>query len=82
MPLTRNDSGDGGAPAGTRLLTRLHPSDKSAAGGDVILGGFATALVAAIFCYICVTRRNQETKTVEYIVVLFSGSIPISAQKN
>ncbi|KAF7150224.1 hypothetical protein RHSIM_Rhsim02G0116500 [Rhododendron simsii] len=60
-----NDSGDGGAPAGNRLLTRRHSSDKSAAGGDVILGGFATALVAAIFCYIRVTRRNQQTKTME-----------------
>ncbi|KAI8567480.1 hypothetical protein RHMOL_Rhmol02G0125400 [Rhododendron molle] len=60
-----NDSGDGGAPAGNRLLTRRHSSHKSAAGGDVILGGFATALVAAIFCYIRVTRRNQQIKTAE-----------------
>ncbi|KAF7151159.1 hypothetical protein RHSIM_Rhsim02G0116800 [Rhododendron simsii] len=39
-----NDPGDGGAPARNRLLTRRHSSDKFAAGGDVILGGFATAL--------------------------------------
>lgn len=50
---------------GNRFVIRHHSSDKSAAGGDVILGGFATALIAAILCYIRVTRRNQETKTVE-----------------
>ncbi|OIT33500.1 hypothetical protein A4A49_62014, partial [Nicotiana attenuata] len=34
-----------------------HSFDKSMAGGDLILGGFAIALIASIFCYIRVTRR-------------------------
>ncbi|KAG8365421.1 hypothetical protein BUALT_Bualt18G0103200 [Buddleja alternifolia] len=33
---------------------------KSIAGGDVILGGFATALIATIFCYIRITRRSKD----------------------
>ncbi|KAH7858239.1 hypothetical protein Vadar_021630 [Vaccinium darrowii] len=60
-----HNSGNGGTLAGNRRVTRHHSSDKSAAGGDVILGGFATALIAAIFCYIRVTRRNQHAKTLE-----------------
>ncbi|KMT04033.1 hypothetical protein BVRB_8g186340 [Beta vulgaris subsp. vulgaris] len=40
-----------------RLVSR-HRSDIPA-GGDVILGGFALAFVAAIICYIRATKRNQ-----------------------
>ncbi|KAG0457169.1 hypothetical protein HPP92_022326 [Vanilla planifolia] len=32
--------------------------DKSIAAAEVVLGGFATAVLAAIFCYIRVTRRT------------------------
>ncbi|GAB4826798.1 hypothetical protein Ancab_033679 [Ancistrocladus abbreviatus] len=41
-----------------------HHWGRSMAGGDVILGGFATAMVASIFCYIRITRRvhHQESK--------------------
>lgn len=39
-----------------------HRPDRSIAGADIILGGFATAILAAIFCYIRVTRRNQDEK--------------------
>ncbi|KAA8515438.1 hypothetical protein F0562_018951 [Nyssa sinensis] len=46
-------------PVGRRIA-KHHSSDNSAAGGDVILGGFATALVAVIYCYIRVTRKNQD----------------------
>ena len=34
--------------------------DKSMTGVEVILGGFATAVLAIIFCYIRVTRRKEE----------------------
>ncbi|MED6119718.1 hypothetical protein PIB30_014325 [Stylosanthes scabra] len=36
-------------------------SDKSMAGGGVIIGGLVTAIFAAIFCYIRVTRRKGNT---------------------
>ncbi|KAL6992690.1 hypothetical protein U1Q18_010803 [Sarracenia purpurea var. burkii] len=44
---------------GNRRVTRHHISDKSRAGGEVILGGFASALFAAVFCYIRVTRKSK-----------------------
>ncbi|KAI4342933.1 hypothetical protein MLD38_027496 [Melastoma candidum] len=48
------------APAfrGTRRVQRHHSS--GSAGGDVILGGFVSALVVAVLCYIRVTRRYGE----------------------
>lgn len=33
---------------------------KSAAGGDVILGGFLMVLLVAVVCYLRVTTRRQE----------------------
>ncbi|KAK9155949.1 hypothetical protein Sjap_003429 [Stephania japonica] len=36
-----------------------HHSDKSIAGGGVIIGGLATAVFAAVFCYIRVTRKHN-----------------------
>lgn len=41
-------------------LIRTHNS--SVAGGDVILGGLAIVAVAAIFCYIRITRRSRESR--------------------
>ncbi|KAK6919449.1 hypothetical protein RJ641_015353 [Dillenia turbinata] len=37
-----------------------HRSDKSVAGGGVIIGGLATAILAAVFCYIRVTRPRKN----------------------
>ncbi|KAK6918930.1 hypothetical protein RJ641_017352 [Dillenia turbinata] len=37
-----------------------HHSDKSVAGGGVIIGGLATAIFAAVFCYIRVTRPRKN----------------------
>ncbi|GMY09971.1 Basic helix-loop-helix DNA-binding superfamily protein [Fagus crenata] len=36
-----------------------HHSDKSLAGGGVIIGGLATAIFAVVFCYIRVTRKRD-----------------------
>ena len=59
VPSSAPSSGTGDVPE-NRRVTRHRSEDKSFAGGDLILGGFATALVAAIVSYIRVTRRNQH----------------------
>ncbi|KDP32228.1 hypothetical protein JCGZ_13835 [Jatropha curcas] len=41
-----------------RRLGKHHSSDKSVAGGGVIIGGLVTAIFAAVFCYIRVTRKK------------------------
>ncbi|GAA0158397.1 hypothetical protein LIER_38637 [Lithospermum erythrorhizon] len=53
----------GEAPLGMRHVFRKHPTHKSSAGGDVILRGFASALVAAIYCYIRITRKKPASET-------------------
>ena len=45
-----------------RAIGKHYSSDKSAAGGDVILGGFVMALAVAVVCYLRVTR-SQEAHT-------------------
>jgi hypothetical protein len=42
-----------------RRLGEHHSTEKSVAGGGVIIGGFVTAIFAAIFCYIRVTRKRD-----------------------
>ncbi|PIN19632.1 hypothetical protein CDL12_07691 [Handroanthus impetiginosus] len=42
----------------SRKLGRHHSPDKSVAGGGVIIGGLVTAIFAAVYCYIRVTRRR------------------------
>lgn len=49
------------APAMIRRLGKHHSTDKSVAGGGVIIGGLVTAIFAAVFCYIRVTRRKDNT---------------------
>ncbi|KAL6287440.1 hypothetical protein ACE6H2_011830 [Prunus campanulata] len=47
------------APTSRRLGPgKHHSSDKSVAGGGVIIGGLVTTIFAAVFCYIRVTRRR------------------------
>ncbi|PNT67675.1 uncharacterized protein LOC104583679 [Brachypodium distachyon] len=46
-------------PAGDVARPRRH-EDRSIAGAEVILAGFAAAVVAAIFCYIRVTRKKSS----------------------
>ena len=50
--------GDGGTTTHISRVSRHRPN---MAGGDVILGGFAFALVTAIVCYIRVTRRTDTS---------------------
>ena len=48
-----------------RRLGKHHSSsDKSVAGGGVIIGGLVTAIFAAVFCYIRVTRRKDGDNVV------------------
>ncbi|KAF8043094.1 hypothetical protein BT93_A1441 [Corymbia citriodora subsp. variegata] len=47
----------GGAAAAE--VTKHRSSDKSVAGGGVIIGGLVTAIFAAVFCYIRVTRKKD-----------------------
>nr|KYP44307.1 hypothetical protein KK1_034220 [Cajanus cajan] len=42
-----------------RRLGKHHSTDKSVAGGGVILGGLVTVTFAAVFCYIRVTRKRD-----------------------
>ncbi|WJX43824.1 hypothetical protein P8452_30876 [Trifolium repens] len=42
-----------------RKLGKHHSADKSVAGGGVIIGGLVTAIFAAVFCYIRVTRKRD-----------------------
>ncbi|XP_060211463.1 uncharacterized protein LOC132638679 [Lycium barbarum] len=37
-----------------------HSADKSVAGGGVIIGGLVTAIFAAVYCYIRVTRKKEN----------------------
>ncbi|XWS68537.1 hypothetical protein CRYUN_Cryun04dG0098700 [Craigia yunnanensis] len=45
-----------------RRLGKHHLSDKSMAGGGVIIGGLVTAIFAAVFAYIRVTRKRDDVK--------------------
>ncbi|XP_055801902.1 uncharacterized protein LOC129871063 [Solanum dulcamara] len=41
-------------------LRHHHSTDKSVAGGGVIIGGLVTAIFAAVYCYIRVTRKKEN----------------------
>ncbi|XVE92859.1 hypothetical protein REPUB_Repub01dG0139400 [Reevesia pubescens] len=45
-----------------RRLGKHHLSDKSVAGGGVIIGGLLTVIFAAVFAYIRVTRKRDGVK--------------------
>uniref|UniRef100_A0A5B7BMT5 Transmembrane protein n=1 Tax=Davidia involucrata TaxID=16924 RepID=A0A5B7BMT5_DAVIN len=49
-------------PPEIRRLGKHHSSDKSVAGGGVIIGGLVTAVFASVYCYIRVTRRRDGDK--------------------
>lgn len=56
-----------GVPSAAAGVPDAHPvnnsrPDKSIAGAEVILGGFAAAVLAAISCYVRVTRKQCEEK--------------------
>ncbi|OIT07260.1 hypothetical protein A4A49_14708 [Nicotiana attenuata] len=48
----------GEAPEST-IEREHHHSDKSVAGGGVIIGGLVTAIFAVVYCYIRVTRKRD-----------------------
>ena len=56
------ESPEGSNVAEAPEIRRLgkHHSDKSVAGGGVIIGGLVTAIFAAVFCYIRVTRKRGD----------------------
>ncbi|KAI3439807.1 uncharacterized protein J3R85_004199 [Psidium guajava] len=49
----------GAEVAAAGSATKHRSSDKSVAGGGVIIGGLVTAVFAAVFCYIRVTRKRD-----------------------
>ncbi|KAF7805845.1 Actin cytoskeleton-regulatory complex protein [Senna tora] len=59
QPVSSSKVGVGVAEAPEiRRLGKHHSNDKSVAGGGVIIGGLVTAIFAAVFCYIRVTRKR------------------------
>lgn len=56
-PASVGSPGIAGGPESQQIADPT--SDKSIAGAEVILGGFATAVLAIILCYIRVTRKNN-----------------------
>ncbi|KAJ4970503.1 hypothetical protein NE237_003602 [Protea cynaroides] len=52
-------------PGQARLRNRKHHSDKSIAGGGIILGGLAATFVVSVIRYLRVTRKRDEQKTLE-----------------
>ncbi|KAK3010323.1 hypothetical protein RJ639_011731 [Escallonia herrerae] len=69
----RGDEKEYGTPTGaaegpvSRKLMKHHSGDKSVAGGGVIIGGLVTAIFAAVYCYIRVTRRNDGGRALSVI---------------
>nr|XP_027063821.1 uncharacterized protein LOC113690194 [Coffea arabica] len=44
-----------------RKMSKHHSTDKSVAGGGVIIGGLVAAVFAAVYCYIRVTRKESSS---------------------
>ncbi|KAG7011935.1 hypothetical protein SDJN02_26843, partial [Cucurbita argyrosperma subsp. argyrosperma] len=61
---TDNVEGPGLAEAPEIRRLGKHHVDKSVAGGGVIIGGLVTAVFAAVFCYIRVTRKRDGVDSV------------------
>ncbi|KAI3736247.1 hypothetical protein L6452_15785 [Arctium lappa] len=53
------ENGESGGVQEVHTENHRHSSDKSVAGGGVIVGGLATAVFATLYCYIRVTRRKD-----------------------
>jgi hypothetical protein len=56
--------GPGDAAAAQAGAGDGRPDDRSQAGGEVILAGFAAAVIIVVFCYIRVTREKQSSGSV------------------
>ncbi|CAA3007484.1 uncharacterized protein LOC111386977 [Olea europaea var. sylvestris] len=70
-PPSEKESEEAEAPEEEMEENKVHhsSSDKSAAGGGVIIGGLVTAIFAAVYCYIRVTRRRTRTTINDQIIV-------------
>ncbi|KAK8562556.1 hypothetical protein V6N13_018862 [Hibiscus sabdariffa] len=53
-------------PPEIRRLGKHHAPDGSVAGGDVIVGGLATAVLVVVFAYIRVTRKNKGVQVQQH----------------
>ncbi|KAK8627160.1 hypothetical protein V6N13_134782 [Hibiscus sabdariffa] len=53
-------------PPEIRRLGKHHVLDSSVAGGDVIVGGLATAVLVVVFAYIRVTRKNKGVQVEQH----------------
>ena len=60
LSINGSEVGLTGAPENSRNRKHHKAFDKSIAGGEIILVGLATAILAAVFCYIRVTRQRVE----------------------
>jgi hypothetical protein len=56
--------GTAAGPAGASRPGAGGRPDRSVAGAEVILAGFAAAVMVTIFCYIRVTRKNSSSSGV------------------
>lgn len=54
------NEGEKVAEAPESIEREHHHSDKSVAGGGVIIGGLVTAIFAVVYCYIRVTRKRDD----------------------
>ncbi|KAJ4982010.1 hypothetical protein NE237_032847 [Protea cynaroides] len=61
-PVSASASAELAQPPDYRRLGGHHSSDRSMAGGGVIIGGLVTFTFATVFCYIRVTRRRNDEK--------------------
>ncbi|CAD6205522.1 unnamed protein product [Miscanthus lutarioriparius] len=65
--------GTAAGPAGASWPGGGGRPDRSVAGAEVILAGFAAAVMVIIFCYIRVTRKNSGSGSNDVGVGLGSG---------
>ncbi|CAD6213142.1 unnamed protein product [Miscanthus lutarioriparius] len=62
-PPTAAAPGTAAGPAGASRPGGGGRPDRSVAGAEVILAGFAAAVMVIIFCYIRVTRKNSSSSS-------------------
>ncbi|KAK3127319.1 hypothetical protein QOZ80_7AG0571390 [Eleusine coracana subsp. coracana] len=53
-----------GSPLGSHHGSHS-PFDRHFAGGKIIVGGLAAAIIVAVFCYIRITRTKKQAQVIE-----------------